>query len=186
MIILGNMEVRCMNLEIKYNNNNDEFKQDIDFQMRIQRYIKNHFYPAYTISKHSNIYLLGGGIRDLLVAKIPKDLDFVVLGNDKKWIDEVFRIYKIRPHRNRFGGFKFEYSGTKVDLWLSEDLFSAIQYNIDGLFYDVKNNSLISLTFDDFLKNGLRLINPDNNIEKGRKEKLLKYEKEYRNIIYKK
>jgi hypothetical protein len=175
-----------MNLEIKYNNNNDEFKQDIDFQMRIQRYIKNHFYPAYTISKHSNIYLLGGGIRDLLVAKIPKDLDFVVLGNDKKWIDEVFRIYKIRPHRNRFGGFKFEYSGTKVDLWLSEDLFSAIQYNIDGLFYDVKNNSLISLTFDDFLKNGLRLINPDNNIEKGRKEKLLKYEKEYRNIIYKK
>ncbi len=175
-----------MNLEIKYNNNNDEFKQDIDFQMRIQRYIKNHFYPAYTISKHSNIYLLGGGIRDLLVAKIPKDLDFVVLGNDKKWIDEVFRIYKIRPHRNRFGGFKFEYSGTKVDLWLSEDLFSAIQYNIDGLLYDVKNNSLISLTFDDFLKNGLRLINPDNNIEKGRKEKLLKYEKEYRNIIYKK
>lgn len=31
MIILGNMEVRYMNLEIKYNNNNDEFKQDIDF-----------------------------------------------------------------------------------------------------------------------------------------------------------
>ena len=60
-----------MNLEIKYNNNNDEFKQDIDFQMRIQRYIKNHFYPAYTISKHSNIYLLWGGIRDVLVAKIP-------------------------------------------------------------------------------------------------------------------
>lgn len=36
-----------------------------------------------------------------------------------------------------------------------------------------------------FLKNGLRLINPNNNIEKGREEKLLKYEKEYRDIIYK-
>ena len=174
-----------MNLEIKYNDNDDEFMQDIDFKMRIQRYIENHFYPAFIISRLSKIYLLGGGIRDLLVAKIPKDLDFVVLGSDEEWINEVFRIYKIYPNKNRFGGFKFEYNGTKIDLWLSEDLFSAIQYNIDGLLYDVKNNSLISLTFDDFLKNGLRLINPNNNIEKGREQKLLKYESEYKDIIYK-
>ena len=174
-----------MNLEIKYNNNDDEFMQDIDFKMRIQRYIENHFYPAFTISRLSKIYLLGGGIRDLLVGKIPKDLDFVVLGSDEEWINEVFRIYKIHPDRNRLGGFKFEYNGTKIDLWLSEDLFSAIQYNIDGLLYDVKNNSLISLTFDDFLKNGLRLINPNNNIEKGREQKLLKYESEYKDVIYK-
>lgn len=175
-----------MVLEIKYNDTDDEFMQDINFQMRIQRYIKNHFFPAYTISKRSNIYLLGGGIRDLLVAKTPKDLDFVVLGNDEEWINEVLKIYKIHPDRNRFGGFKFEYNGTKIDLWLSEDLFSAIQYNIDGLIYDVKNNSLISLTFADFLKNGLRLVNPNNNIEKGREKKLLKYESEYKDSIYKK
>lgn len=174
-----------MNLEIKYNDNDAEFMQDINFKMRIQRYIENHFYPAFTISRLSNIYLLGGGIRDLLVAKIPKDLDFVVLGSDEEWINEVFRIYKVHPDRNRLGGFKFEYNGTKIDLWLSEDLFSAIQYNIDGLLYDVKNNSLISLTFDDFLKNGLRLINPNNNIEKGREQKLLKYESEYKDVIYK-
>lgn len=174
-----------MILEIKYNDNDDEFMQDIDFKMRIQRYIENHFYPAFTISRLSNIYLLGGGIRDLLVGKISKDLDFVVLGSDEEWINEVFRIYKIHPDRNRLGGFKFEYNGTKIDLWLSEDLFSAIQYNIDGLLYDVKNNSLISLTFDDFLKNGLRLINPNNNIEKGREQKLLKYESEYKDVIYK-
>lgn len=174
-----------MNLEIKYNDNDDEFMQDIDFKMRIQRYIENHFYPAFTISRLSNIYLLGGGIRDLLVGKIPKDLDFVVLGSDEEWINEVFRIYKIYPNKNRLGGFKFEYNGTKIDLWLSEDLFSAIQYNIDGLLYDVKNNSLISLTFDDFLKNGLRVINPNNNIEKGREQKLLKYESEYKDVIYK-
>lgn len=32
-----------MDLEIKYNDNNDEFISDINFQMRIQRYIENHF-----------------------------------------------------------------------------------------------------------------------------------------------
>ena len=116
---------------------------------------------------------------------ILKQFFFPTFFNIIIWINEVFRIYKIYPNKNRFGGFKFEYNGTKIDLWLSEDLFSAIQYNIDGLLYDVKNNSLISLTFDDFLKNGLRLINPNNNIEKGREQKLLKYESEYKDIIYK-
>lgn len=180
-----------MDLEIKYNDNDDEFISDINFQMRIQRYIENHFYPAYIFILHIQyqsilIFIYQVVVfRDLLVAKIPKDLDFVVLGNDEKWINEVFKIYKIHPDRNKFGGFKFEYNGTNIDLWLSEDLFSAIQYNIDGLLYDVKNNSLISLTFADFLKNGLRMVNSNNNIKKGREEKLLKYEKEYRNIIYK-
>lgn len=83
-----------MDLEIKYNDNADEFMRDINFQMRIQIYIENHFYPAYTISKHSNIYLLGGGIRDLLVAKIPKDLDFVVLGNDENGLMKYLKFIK--------------------------------------------------------------------------------------------
>ena len=93
-------------------------------------------------------------------------MDFVVLGSDEEWINEVFRIYKIHADRNRLGGFKFEYNGTKIDLWLSEDLFSAIQYNIDGLLYDIKNNSLISLTFADFLKNGLIQIIILKKVEK--------------------
>ena len=47
------------------------------------------------------------------------------------------------------------------------------------MFFDLKNKSLISLTFDDFDKNGLKLINSENNIENGRKQKLLEFEKEY-------
>lgn len=69
------------------------------------------------------------------------------------------------------------------DLWLTEDLFSSIQYNVDGLFFDLRINSLLSLTFDDFVKNGLRLINPENNIENGRESKLKSFEEEYLNNV---
>lgn len=54
-----------------------------------------------------------------------------------------------------------------------------MQYNVDGLYYDVNGRFLLSLTFDDFLKNGLRLINPENNIEKGRERKLVKFVNDY-------
>ena len=67
-------------------------------------------------------------------------------------------------------------------MWASNDLFSAVQYNVDGLFFYLNDNNLISFSFDDFVKNGLKLINPDNNIEKGREKKLIQFEKDYRNL----
>lgn len=65
-------------------------------------------------------------------------------------------------------------------------VFSAIEYNVDGLFFDLKTNSLISLTFKDFIDNGLKLMNKENNIEKGRIEKLKKFEKRFRGDIMRK
>ena len=92
------------------------------------------------------------------------------------WVLKVLEKFNINYTLNRFGGFKFNYKGTDIDLWLAEDLYSAIEYNVDGLFYDIKTDRLLSLTFEDFLNNGLKLINPENNIEKGRKLKLLEFE----------
>ena len=171
-----------MNIPIKYNDEIDEFTKDLTLQMRLENYIKSHFYVAYVISKLCPIYLLGGSIRDLIFAKKPKDLDFVILGKENiDWIIEVFNKYNIKYEFNRFGGFKFEYNNARIDLWLSDDLFSSIQYNVDGLFFDLRTNSLISLTFDDFLNNGLKLVNSENNIEKGREKKLIKFEEEFKN-----
>ena len=170
-----------MHIDITYNDDFDEFTNDLTLQMRLENYIKNHFHPAYTISTLCPIYLLGGAIRNLIYAKKPKDLDFVVLGRENfDLILQVFEKFHIEYSLNRFGGFKFKYENTKVDLWLSNDLFSAMQYNVDGLFFDLKTNSLLSLTFDDFITNGLKLVNNDNNIEKGREKKLIKFEKKFR------
>ncbi len=170
-----------MTVPIKYNDTIDEFTNDLTLQMRLENYIKNHFYPAYTLSMLCPIYLLGGAIRDLIYAKKPKDLDFVVLGKENiDFVVQVFEKFNIKYYFNRFGGFRFYYNDTKIDLWLSDDLFSSIQYNVDGLFFDLKNNSLLSLTFEDFINNGLKLVNPENNIEKGREKKIIKFEEKFK------
>ena len=61
-------------------------------------------------------------------------------------------------------------------------MFANNALNVDGFFFYLDDNNLISFSFDDFVKNGLKLINPDNNIENGRKKKLIQFEKDYRNL----
>lgn len=170
-----------MNIPVKYNDDIDEFTNDLTLQMRIENYIKKHFYPAYIIEKLCPIYLLGGAIRDLIYASEPKDLDFVIVGKENlDWILQVFEKFDIKYSYNKLGGFKFMYNDTKIDLWLSNDLFSAMQYNVDGLFFDLSNNSLLSLTFEDFVKEGLKLTNSNNNIQNGREKKLIKFEGKFK------
>lgn len=48
-----------MNIDIKYNEHLDEFTYDLSLTMRLQKYINNHFAPAYTIAKLAPIYLVG-------------------------------------------------------------------------------------------------------------------------------
>lgn len=169
-----------MNIDIKYNDKLDEFTNDLSLVERLQKYIKKHFYPAYIIANLAPIYLVGGSIRDLIYAEKPKDLDFVVLGEENlDWVLRVFKAYNIEYKLNKFGGFKFTFKDTVIDLWLSNDLFASMQYNVDGLYFDLKTNDLLSLTFDDFNRNGLKLINPENNIDNGREKKLIKFEKKF-------
>lgn len=174
-----------MNIDIKYNDELDEFICDLSLTMRLERYINTHFYPAYAISTLAPIYLVGGAIRDLILAKHPKDMDFVVVGKEHlDFVIKALEIYKIEYRFNKFGGFKFNYKGTEIDLWLADDLFSSMQYNVDGLYFDLRTNSVLSLTFEDFSKNGVRLINPENNIKNGRERKLIKFEEDYLNKKY--
>lgn len=171
-----------MRINILYNDKPDEFANDLCLETRLKNYITTHFYPAYTISILAPIYLVGGGIRDLICAKKPKDLDFVVLGKQHlKWVLYVLDRNNIKYNFNKFGGYKFIYEGTEIDLWLTEDLFSSIQYNVDGLLYNLNKNSLLSLTFEDFIKNDIKLVNTENNINNDREKKLLKFKQDYLN-----
>lgn len=106
-----------MNIPIKYNDNLDEFTHDMSLQMRLENYINKHFYLAYTVSRLVSIYLVGGLIRDLIYAKKPKDMDFVVLGIEHlEWVLQVLKAYNIIYSLNRLGGYKINYNDTVVDL----------------------------------------------------------------------
>lgn len=182
ILIFDKRDDICMNISIQYNDVLDEFTNDLTLVMRLKNYISNHFYPAYIISVLAPIYLVGGSIRNLKFAERPKDMDFVVLGKEHlDWVLMVLKAYHIDFSLNRFGGYKFIYGDTKIDLWLTDDLFSSMQYNVDGLYFDLSTDSLLSLTFDDFDKNGLKLVNSENNIQNGREKKLIKFEKQYLN-----
>lgn len=71
-----------MEFNIKYNEKLDEFTSDLSLQMRIKNYIDHHFYPAFAIATMAHTFLVGGSIRDLILARTPKDMDFVVLGTE--------------------------------------------------------------------------------------------------------
>lgn len=169
-----------MFVQIYYNNEIDEFSSDIFIEDRIENYIDRNFSIIKIISTLSEVYLIGGAIRDLIFAKKPKDLDFVVLNNSNmEWLKEVFSKFNIKYTINNLGGLKLDYNDIEIDIWTTNDLYDSIQYNVDGLFYSINQKKLISLTFDDFIQNSLREVNDRNNIDNGRIKKLRVFEKEF-------
>lgn len=79
---------------------------------------------------------------------------------------------------------KIKFNGMSIDLWKTSDLYSAIEYNIDGLFYDVKENRLLSFGYLDSISDGIKVINEKNNTtNKVRaRERKIKLENYYRKI----
>ena len=69
-------------------------------------------------------------------------------------------------------------SGKSIDVLIS--LFIGI-----SALHELEAFTLISFTFDDFLKNGLKLVNSSNNISNGREKKLIKFLDEYLKITKK-
>ena len=86
--------------------------------------------------------------------------------------------YNLKFEINKLGGYKIFYNDIIVDLWSTNDLLKSIEYNIEGLFYDVKNDLLIPFGYYDAIENGLRQINPNNNIldDEKKKNRKVKFE----------
>lgn len=148
---------------------------------KIDIFIKEKFNIIYAISMIYQTYLIGGTIRDLMLEKEPRDMDFVFHSmNDNEaelYLKRFINMFNLEYSLNHFNGYKIVYNDMEIDLWHTKDLFNSIEYNADGLLYDIENHQLISLTFDDFLKNGPRKINATNNLNNKSHDRMLKLQK---------
>lgn len=136
----------------------------------IKKLIKEKFPIAIDISRFVPTFLIGGALRDTLEGKVPNDLDFVVLDKSDEVIKFFIDSFELKYKINKLGGYKIFYNDTVIDLWNTCDLFNAIQYNIEGLFYDVNSGYFLPFGYYDALKNGLREINPSDNIQDNEKK----------------
>jgi hypothetical protein len=73
------------------------------------------------ITKHGDVLLFGGAIRDILADKTPRDYDFVVTFRSS-FLEEILASFEFR--KNRFGGYKLVLDGIKIDIWSIDDTWA--------------------------------------------------------------
>lgn len=111
-----------------------------------------------------DLYLVGGAVKDIIKNKMPKDLDIVLLSDNSSQIDDYLKSLNIKTDKNSFGGYKVVINNITIDIWSANDLFKVVQYNLDGLLYNITKDILIPIGYIDALeKNQCFLINKDLN-----------------------
>lgn len=141
------------------------------YKEKVRKYIIENFPLAIEISNIAPIFLIGGALRDIELLTPPKDLDFVILSDTDEIIKTFIEKNNLKYKINKLGGYKIYNNNVVVDIWNTNDLLKSIEYNIEGLFYDVKSGFLLPFSYNDALENGLRVINPNNNINDETKRK---------------
>ncbi|MBU0486514.1 MAG: CCA tRNA nucleotidyltransferase [Bacteroidetes bacterium] len=66
---------------------------------------------------NTDVYVVGGFVRDLLLGKASKDIDFVVVGNGNEMAEAVARILKVRnvAHYKHYGTAMFRYRNREIE-----------------------------------------------------------------------
>jgi hypothetical protein len=147
---------------------------------KIDKYLEMYFPVIYQYKFDGIPYLLGGAVKDILLDNTPKDIDITVYSilhnNTKKFVDT----FSLDYNMNNFNGFKINYNNTSIDMWDTNDLLKVVQYNLDGLLYDINQHVLLSFGFikglednEIFKVNGF--THPNKNREFERLNKLKTY-----------
>lgn len=150
-----------------------------DNKYKISDYLKQIFPQIYNFKFSGEIYLIGGAVRDIIEDKPPKDLDLILL-SDNPNIEEFLIENRLEYRKNSFDGYKILFKNITIDMWAVNDILKAIQYNLDGLMYNVKYDIIIPFGYIDGMeKKRLIVLNsnnehPDAERRRNRKEKLLR------------
>lgn len=111
-----------------------------------------------------NPILIGGAVRDIIYDRCPRDYDFVIDTHGK---DLNVALDDIYINRNSFGGYKIIIDNITFDVWALRDtwalrdknnivskydLVSSCFFNLDSIFFDIKNSELMYKNFEKGIK----------------------------------
>lgn len=150
----------------------------------IKKCILDYFDIIYSFEKIDSVYLIGGAIRDIFLNNNFKDLDFVCTC-DEKYIIDFINNNNLKYKKNSFGGYKISYLDIEIDMWSEVDLFNSIEYNLDGIVYNIGRDEFIYFGFYDAIENGLKKINFNRNLKNEKRIAERKQKLEYFLKIYK-
>lgn len=175
---------------------------------KIDEFIKEKFPIIYEYDFDGLVFLFGGTARSLIMGVEIKDLDFVILTQNKCQIINFIKKYKLEYILNSFGGYKITFNNFVIDMFSTNDLIDAVRYNIDMMFYDIHrhifisfgairaieknriievNNNKLPLYCDIFrikkLVKFLRFVNPKKKIIRIKENKLLWYFKMFLEVL---
>lgn len=123
-----------------------------ELQDKVDKLIKEKFGIIYNYDFKGRVFLLGGALRSTILGEEIKDLDFIILTQGECEVANFVSANNLDYRFNMFGGYKVLYNDIEVDIFSVNDLHEATQYNIDGLFYDIKNRIFISCGIFDAFK----------------------------------
>lgn len=155
-----------------------------ELQVKLDKLIREKFCIIFEYDFEGRVLLFGGAIRSILLDREIKDLDFVILTQGDCEILDFINKYNLEYRFNVFGGYKIFYNNIEIDMFSVDDLLEANRYNIDMLFYDIKNRIFIPCGLYESL-NQRKIIELKNLKNKKvpfcdveRRKKLIRYIKE--------
>lgn len=131
------------------------------------------------LSKSGDLLFFGGSVRDLYLDEFieyPRDFDIVINYKNKPYFNELLNHYDYKV--NRFGGYKFNISGTEFDVWdlnntwafkneylcaSEENLVNSVFLSVDGIAYNFNKSILYNSRLDESLRRNEIDIVLDNN-----------------------
>lgn len=158
-----------------------------ELKVKIDNLIKEKCNILYDSKFNGRIFLLGGAIRNLILNKKVKDLDFNILTDEvdecEKDIASFIKSNNLNYAYNIFGGYKFLYNDMEVDIFAINDFAESAKYSIDGAAYDINNREFLiqgtinSLQSRKILRVKNLIKKNENFIDANRRRKLINFTK---------
>lgn len=122
---------------------------DID---KIDKIIHEKFPIIYEYEFNGLILLFGGAVKDIIMNRQVKDLDFILLTTKDDEIKKFVEHYNFNCKKLIYKGYKINYNDMDIDLTYTNDLFEAGHLSTDFLFFAVKRKVLIPMGIKDSIK----------------------------------